>query len=97
MPLKILWIISSLLIIGCGVPRPKGDICIVDARREVLRCYDMEKDYNDDGTLKPGAVQHTKPAINIDSVNKFTVFDPDAWAEVKIYIGKVKERYKECK
>ena len=87
-----LTICSAILIVcaGCSVPRPKGDVCIVDAARSRLLCYDMEKDYDKDGKLKAGAKLKTKASPG--SFDKYLVLDPDATAELKIYIRRLRER-----
>jgi hypothetical protein len=85
-------ICSSLLIVsaGCSVPRPKGDVCIVDAARSRLLCYDMYNDYDKDGKLKAGAKLRSVPSP--ESFDKYLVLDPDATAELKIYMRRLRER-----
>ena len=89
-PLMTFW--AAYSISGCGgVERPDTNVCVLNVELMHLKCYNLKRDYNDDGNLKPGA----KPTINsisgLSSLNTFVMTDPDGWANLKAYIRKLRE------
>lgn len=100
--LAILLAVFSLF--SCAsIKRPDIDVCIVNAPGKKINCYNLEKDYQDDGQLKPGAKFHTRVAASIQDLNKHLVFTSDtgpenAIAKLKAYIKNLREAYEnECK
>lgn len=113
--LKSTKLLILLLIVGssaCGVPRPNADVCIVIAPPEdpeyprKRKCYNLERDYNDDGTLKAGAKPVYRPNEKIEDLNKALVIDSpydaqnpnpnhfeDGIARIKAWIKKLREAY----
>lgn len=98
-------LLTLLLIAGslsaCGIPRPNADLCIVNAPNLNRKCYNLKRDYRDDGTLKPGAVPTYRPNATIEDLNKALVLDsPDGFedgiARMKAYVKKLREAA-ECK
>ncbi len=85
-----LLIISSVFASGCGIQRPDTDLCIINAVLKQRKCFNMRRDYNDDGRLKLGAKAHYKPAATIDDVNKNLSVDPDGLANLKVYIQELR-------
>lgn len=84
--------------VGCaGIPRPKGDVCQIDSPRSELICLDMEKDIDDDGKKKPDAKPHRITVLSLDDLDKYTVFSPEAWSEVKIFLGRMKNACKDSR
>lgn len=79
MQLPMMLLISfSIFAAGCaGVERPDTDICIANAPAKHLKCYNMKRDYNDDGRLKKDAKPFFKPFSKIEDVNKFMLTDPE--------------------
>jgi hypothetical protein len=87
--------VFSLLLIGCAsVPRPNTDICIVNAPAKHRKCYNLLKDYDDEGNLKPGAAASYKPASKIEDLNKNATTDPKGLANLKAYLRKLREESK---
>lgn len=82
---KILLAFSLLLAVGCQ-KMPEGNICLVDADRFRLLCYDMEKDFDSDGRIKQDAVSKKVPLTSISDLNKGTYFDPKSWSNVQAWI-----------
>lgn len=93
---KISLIISSLFVAGCaGIPRPVGHICGIDGQRAKLSCYDLIEDFDSNGKMKPSA-KPVKTAITLRDLHGGTYFDPDTTAELKIYIGRVRDALNSC-
>jgi hypothetical protein len=87
----ILWISSLLMITACSVPRPDADICIVDAPRSRLVCYNLKTDYGPSGGLLHEAKPHFKELDNV-GIDKATLVSATDWPRVKAYILKLKQR-----
>lgn len=77
---------------GCGVPRPNTDLCVVNAPAGHQKCYNMNRDYDSNGQLLPNAVPSFKPAVVVEHLNKNICIDPDGWANLKAYISVVKDK-----
>lgn len=89
--------VSLVSLTACGsIPKPVGDLCGVNARASQLRCYRMERDFDDDGKLKRGAQPTIKTISTLMDLNAYIVADPDAYAELRIFGGRVREKLKEC-
>lgn len=92
--------VSSL--VGCASIRPpKTDLCLVNAPNQNRKCYSMEKDYDENGRLKPGAVAVYRKNTQISDLNKFLVVDSptgpeDGIAELKAWIQKLRSHYANC-
>lgn len=102
--MRLTILLAAFSLTACAtIKRPSIDICIVNAPGKKLNCYDMQRDYTDDGQLKPGVKFHTRPAPDIQAVNKHLIFTSDAGpenaiAKLKAYIKKLREAYEnECK
>lgn len=83
--------VLPLLVISltaCSVPRPAGMACVVDLPDNQNICFDLQKDFDDQGNIKPDA----KPQLLPLDMDKRVNFDPDTWANVKAYIRKLKDR-----
>lgn len=81
MRLKILLAFSLFAITSCQ-RFPEGKICLVDSPRSRLLCYDMVRDLDQNGRVKEEA-KAERIQVDLQAMDKFTVFDPDSWANVK--------------
>jgi hypothetical protein len=84
-------LLTACSLAACGVPRPDTDLCVVNAEAKHRKCYNLSRDYDDDGLLIPGAVPSFRPAVSVDDLNKNICTDPDGWANLKAYIKKLRE------
>lgn len=99
----MLLVVCSLFI-GCA-SRPDIYHCIINAPNENRKCYHAERDYDDDGYLKPGAVAVYRQNKTIQDLNKAYVIDSDdkehpfetALERAKAYGKNVREELQECK
>lgn len=91
--IKLLMICSLL---GCDIDRPNTDICVVNSPGQHQKCYNIQKDYNDDGTIKGDAKPIYKPAATVEDLNKNICTNPDGWANLKAYMKKLREACKEA-
>jgi hypothetical protein len=103
-------LLVAFSLFSCGKDAPKPHIlaCIVNAPAKHRICYQLDKDYNDDGTIKAGAVpviraNETLADLNksftIDSVNAETPPSAgfvDALALFKAYLKEMKNRFAHC-
>lgn len=83
----------SLLLSGCPVQveRPDTDLCVVNAQSEQRKCFNLLRDYDDDGFILPGAKPIYKPNRSIDDLNKNICIDPDGFERFKAYVKKLRE------
>lgn len=100
-PLTLLLMIFSS---GCAtVERPDTDMCVVNVPGEHAKCYNLKRDYNDDGSRNPSAIPTYRPIdrtkkLSLDDLNKNTCVDPDGLANLKSYIRELRDAYeRECK
>lgn len=85
MRLKILLAFSLLVITSCQ-KFPEGKICLIDAPRSRLLCYDMIRDLDNNGRVKDEAKAERVAVNSISDLDKSTVFDPESWANVKSWL-----------
>lgn len=95
--LILLWAAGSLS--ACGIPRPDADLCIVNAPNQNRKCYNLKRDYNADGSLRPGAKPTYRPNATIEDLNKSLVLDspdgfPEGIARMKAWVRKLREASK---
>lgn len=83
--------VCSMVLAGCGVPRPDAELCVVNAPAKHRKCYNLRDDYDDTGKLIPTASPSFAPVEKIDDLNKHTTMDPESWTKVKAYIKKLRE------
>ena len=85
MRLKILLGFSLLVITSCQ-KFPEGQICLVDASRSRLLCYDMVRDLDQNSRVKDEAKATRVPVASIQDLDKATVFNAESWANVKTWL-----------
>lgn len=75
--MKLTWLLTLLLITGnsCAVARPDADLCIVNALDRNRKCYNLKRDYQDDGTLKGEALPVYRSNDTLEDLNKALVLD----------------------
>lgn len=82
-------LLIALEFIGCGsLPPPKGEECFVNQKSSYMLCFDFEKDYNQDGTIKSTSKGVHRP---ID-IQGYSCNSPDTRASVKAFALKYKQR-----
>lgn len=96
MPQKMRWIIFSALLAltACNeVKRPDTDLCVLNtfASPPHGTCFNLLRDYNDDGTRKRNAQPTIKIVNTIADINKVIYTDPQGWANFKAYVNQLKE------
>lgn len=80
---------------GCAkLKRPDTDLCGINVPGLELRCYNLLKDYNDDGSrkkdAKPKQIFFESKEAMLDGLNKFIGTDPVGLAHLKAYIAKMR-------
>lgn len=80
---------------GCAhIKRPDTDLCIANAPKKVRKCYNMARDYTDDGRLKKDAKPFYKPLNSIDDINKnLTVDSEKSLPNLKAYLQDLRDEY----
>jgi len=92
-PLILLFLVCN----ACStVPLPHTDLCVANAANKARKCYWMDQDFADDGTLKPGATPNYQPFSVISDVDKNVTIDPDSWALFKAYEKILREELAKC-
>lgn len=75
---------------GCA-SRPDATVCIVNAPAKNRKCYNLKDDYTDTGQLKANAKPKYLPANSVDDLNKNATVDPDGLAEIKAWLGDMRD------
>lgn len=91
--LKIFLAVSSLTACSTMPPPPEGQACVAFYKDGACfnTCFDMTKDFNQDGSIKAGA-KSKKYQCNLAYFNKRVNFDPDSFANLKAFALKLKAR-----
>lgn len=97
--LKMIKLIATSLavfsVVGCAsIPPPKGTACVSHISQSAANyndCYDMEKDFDQNGELLPTAKGQHVPLEFDKRVN----FDVDSFASLKAYLLKLKKAYQD--
>lgn len=94
MRLAILLTICSL-VVGCAVPRPKANICILNAKDRELICYNLHDDYDKDGKIKEDAKPLIIPIESLMELDKYTCTDPESFQKIKVWLRRLKDKYED--
>lgn len=104
----LILVVSSLSSCGKDAPKPHILACIVNAPAKHRKCYQLDKDYNDDGSLKAGAVPVIRANASLEDLNKAFTIDAvepevpasnglvDALASFKAYLKMLRNRFANC-
>ena len=98
-------LVTTLLVVSscASIQRPNVDVGIVNAPGKRVKYYNLERDYDADGKLKPGAVPTYRPFAKLEDLNKRLCLDSDAGPEeaiarFKAYVRNLREAYeRDCK
>lgn len=82
---KILLACSLSFLASCH-KFPEGKICLIDAPRSRLLCYDMMRDLDANGAVKREASASKVEINSLTDLDRSTVFDPESWANVKVWL-----------
>ena len=81
--------------LGCStVQRPDADICGINFASDKpahLTCFNILKDFNDDGTLKSTAKSHQKLIQGPSSLNAGKYVSKDDWAKVQVWLQDLRD------
>lgn len=95
----MLLLISSL---GCAsIPRPDTDLCGINAASDNgavphKRCYNIKKDYDDNGNRKSSAVPKIVPLASLMDLNKNMCTDPKGYENLLVTIKNLRAEYQAC-
>jgi hypothetical protein len=94
--------VFNFLVACAGVQLPNTDVCIVNAPNSNRKCYNLSRDYDQNGELKPSAVPQYRANAQIEDLNKATLLDSptgfeDGLAALKTYIQELKKENQSCK
>lgn len=88
--------ISFSLVSCAGVERPDTDVCVANVPALHERCYNLKKDYDDQGNRRPDAkpktIVYKDEAAMLAGLNKKTCVDPDGLANLKAYIDELRRQ-----
>ena len=92
-------IIFNFALVSCmSVPRPDAYLCGVNAKSSSLRCYNLKKDFDQDGNLSLNAQPSIVAIKNLDDLNAGIFTSAKDFAAIKAYVNTLKEYYnKNCK
>lgn len=84
---------------GCAtIQKPDIELEIVNAGMKQAKGYNLQKDYDDAGNIKAGAVPTVRPAASVADLDKRLCIDSsagpeEAIARLKTYIKLLRENY----
>jgi hypothetical protein len=94
----MLFLAFSTLTACSSIKRPDTNLCVVNAVASHLTCYNMLRDYQDDGMIKPDAKPTIIPVDDLSDLNKFITTDPEGFARLKLYVKELRTYYQNgCK
>src|SRR5687768_7623046 len=101
--MRLATLLMAFSLVGCAaIQRPDVDLMIVNAPGKKRCGYNMLRDYDANGQLKPGVQMHCRPNSSVKDLNKATLLDSDegftkALSRMKAYIRTMREEYeKRC-
>lgn len=101
--MRLAALLMAFSLVSCAtIQRPDVDLMIVNAPGNKRCGYNMLRDYDQDGRLKPDAKMFCRPNSSVRDLNKATVLDseagfPEALARMKAYVKTLREEYeKRC-
>jgi len=56
-----------------------------------MKCYNLLRDYDDNGLRKPDALPEFRDLVDLESVNKYICTDPDGFVNLKAWINQIKD------
>ena len=87
-------LVGPFFFFGCAsIKKPDTDICVLNAPEKHQICYNVKKDFDDDGRIKAGAKPKIKPYAVLEDANKNICTDPEGWENMKAYVKKLREEY----
>lgn len=89
----------SLVATSCSkpIPRPKGEVCRINARSGYILCFDLENDFDSNGDLLPN-VQGVRKPVQLLNLHGHWELDEQSLSNLRAYGKKVKDALeKECK
>ena len=98
--MKLKKLLTTLLIASsisaCSVPAPNTDICLTNVLNGNMKCYNLSRDYDADGRLKPNAQATYKPARAMSDMDKLFCTDANGFENLKIFSRQVRDQLNEC-
>ncbi len=90
-------LLISFSLSACGVPKPDTDICGVNSEANHKLCYNLKKDYDNNGNRKPDAKPKVVEIQSLHDLNKNICTDPDGFENLLAYIKEMREKLKDCR
>jgi hypothetical protein len=80
-------------LVSCGgtVPRPDTNLCVINSEVGKMKCFNLLRDYTDEGKIKPDAQGMYRDIPDVNSINKHICTDPGGFIELKTYIKLLRE------
>lgn len=96
---RLMMLLNICSLVGCaGVQRPDANICGINAVSSNLRCYNIRKDYNNDGILDANAKPVIVPLSGLNDLNAGAYLSPLDLEKVKVWLGDLRTWAKDhCK
>lgn len=92
--LAALWMVFNF--VGCANPAPDTDICIVNAQAGQMACYNLSRDYDSSGRIKPSSTPFYKPAYTIQDLDKAVTTDLRGLENLKVFSKQIRAQLEEC-
>jgi len=89
--LTTLWMICFITSSCSKVKRPDAYICGINSKSVELRCYNILKDFSDDGTMKPDAKPMIQPISGLDQLNAGVFMFPKEFEKVKVWLQDLRD------
>jgi hypothetical protein len=95
MRLLMMSFLAYSLVACSAIQRPDALVCGVNAKGMKLRCYNIKRDFNDDGTRKPNVQPSEIKIQSIHDLNGGIYFSPSDFEKLKVWLGDMRDWSKE--
>lgn len=88
----MLRILFLMIFSGCAgsIERPDAPICVANAPKKYVKCYNLKTDYRDDGKRIAGAKPTYYRLATVEDVNKWTMTTQHGFGEIRKTLGEAR-------
>jgi hypothetical protein len=89
---KIILLLFAANIVGCAaIQRPDAWVCGINGKSKKMLCYNLKKDYDEDGTLKAGAEPLEKKDVSLQSLTGGLYFSSEDTKKIKVWLQDMRD------
>lgn len=81
---------------ACSASAPDTNVCEINASGGYRLCYNLKRDYDSNGDMKPGVQPFKIPFAALSDLNKLTCVDQVGLSNMKVFASEVRQELKDC-